>query len=342
MAPTLKDIARKVGRSVTTVSRALADYDDVSPETKALVRRVAAELGYIPNISAQRLRRQRTDTLGLILPTFGPRFSDPFFSELLAGVGNEAAKHGYSLLVATRAPGSEEELDAYRQKTQGRRVDGLIVVRTRREDPRIAFLAEQQFPFVAFGRTAQAYDFPYLDEDGELGMRLIVEHLVSRGHRRIAYLAPHPDLMFTSFRLQGFRQAMQTHDLPVEEDLIVYGDLTQRSGYELARQLLERHNPPTAIAAGNDLMALGAMSAAQERGLKVGADVAVTGFDDIPPAEHSHPPLTTVHQPIYEIGRMACEMLIKILRGETLTDRHLLLQPALVVRASTAGRVQHP
>ena len=120
MSATLKDIADKVGKSVTTVSRALHGYDDVSPETTALVRKVAQELGYTPNILAQRLQKRRTDTIGFILPTFGPRFSDPFFSEFLAGIGNTAAQLGYDLLVSTRPPG-EEELVTYQEKVKGNR-----------------------------------------------------------------------------------------------------------------------------------------------------------------------------------------------------------------------------
>jgi LacI family transcriptional regulator len=338
LAVTLKDIARRVGRSITTVSRALAEYDDVSPETRVLVRRVATEMGYTPNISAQRLRKQRMETLGLILPTFGPRFADPYFSEVLAGVGDKAAEYSYDLLVSTRAPDSAEELEAYRHKTRGRRVDGLIVVRTRRQDQRIALLMESEVPFVAFGRTAQGYDFPFVDEDGELGMKLVVDHLLDLGHRRIACLAPPPSLMFSTYRLHGFRRAFEGQGLPVDEDLVIYGDLTQRSGYVLAQQLLARPNPPTAIAACNDLMALGAMSAAQEYGLTVGQDIAITGFDDVSPAEHSHPPLTTVHQPVYQIGAIICEMLIKCLRGDPLPKRHVILKPSLVVRGSSGSR----
>ncbi|MFQ5611244.1 MAG: substrate-binding domain-containing protein [Anaerolineae bacterium] len=227
--------------------------------------------------------------------------------------------------------------DRNARHVKGRRVDGLIVVRTRRNDSRVAFLVEHQVPFVAFGRTAQGYDFPFVDEDGRLGLKLVTEHLIGRGHRRLACLASPADLMFTAFRLQGFRQATQAHNLALDEDLILYGDLSQRSGYHLAMQLLSADNPPTAIVACNDLMALGAMSAAQERGLRVGRDIAITGFDDIPLGEHSHPPLTTVHQPIYRIGEMVCKILIKLVRSETLAERHIILRPSLIVRASSGG-----
>jgi LacI family transcriptional regulator len=336
MAVTLKDIAEAVGKSVSTVSSALNDYDDVSQETKQLVRRVAREMGYTPNIAAQRLRRKQTDTFGLILPTFGPRFSDPFFSELLAGIGNQAAANGFDLLVSTQAPGPDED-EAYRRMVSGRRVDGLLVVRTRRLDPRIACLVEQSFPFVAFGRTEQGYDFPYVDEDGVSGMKLATQHLIDLGHRRIAFIAPPPDLMFTKYRLKGFKQAMEENGLAVDESLIIAGDLTQQAGRRLAGELLERPDRPTAIAACNDLMALGAMTAAQERGLVVGQEVAITGFDDIPPAQHSHPSLTTIHQPVYRIGLMICDMLIKHIRGEELEERHVLLKPSLIVRGSSGG-----
>ena len=140
MSATLKEIARRTGKSITTVSRALADYDDVSPETKALVRRVAEELGYTPNLLAQRLQRCHSETIGLILPTYSPRFSDPFFSEFLAGVGNMAVERGYDLLVSTQAPG-DRELQVYRQKVQSRQVDGFVIVRTRRQDARVLYLA---------------------------------------------------------------------------------------------------------------------------------------------------------------------------------------------------------
>jgi LacI family transcriptional regulator len=331
---TLRDIAKATGFSITTVSRALNDYNDVSPSTKELVRRTAKEMGYSPNTLAQRLRKKRTDTIGLILPTFGPRFSDPFFSELLAGIGNRAAQHGYDLLVSTRPPG-EMEMASYRRKVQGRRVDGFIVVRTRRHDPRIEYLRQAHFPFVAFGRTEEGADYPFVDEDGYRGMSLVAQHLVGLGHRRIACITPPPELMFTRHRLAGFRDSMAEHGIAVNESLIVESDLTQRGGYEQANRLLALRPPPTAIAACNDLMAFGAMSAIQDHGLVVGQDISVTGFDNTPMAEHSFPPLTTIHQPIYQIGGMICEMLVQIIQDKPLERSHVLLQPKLIVRHSS-------
>jgi LacI family transcriptional regulator len=338
MPVTLQDIADRLGVSVATVSRALAGYDDVAPATRQRVLQAAQEMGYRPNIIARMLQKQRTDTIGFIIPTHGPRFSDPYFSELLTGVGNKAAEQEFDLLVSTRAPGAEE-LKAYERMVMERRVDGLLVVRTRQQDQRIAYLIEQRFPFVAFGRSDLGADFPYLDVDGETGLRQLTQHLIDLGHRRIAYVSAPLDLMFASHRLEGYKEALVANSIPFDETLIAVGELTERSGYAAGRDFLTQDECPTAIIACNDLMALGVISAAQGLGLTVGHDVAVAGFDDIPLAEHSHPPLTTMRQPIYEIGQRICEMVIRLLQGETLEERHVILEPQLVVRKSCGAMI---
>lgn len=334
MPVTLRDIARELNLSVTTVSRALYGYDDVAAQTRQRVWTLAEELGYVPDTTAQRLRKGRTDTLGFVIPTFGPRFSDPFFSEFLAALGNEASRQGFDLLVSTRAPGAQEHA-AYRRLVEGRRVDGLILVRTRRHDERMEYLASRGFPFVAFGRTDLITPYPFVDTDGEVGFRQLVEYLIGLGHRRIACLSADPELTFVGHRLAGYRAALAAHGIPPDETLVQQADLTQRGGYEAARRLLDRSPAPTAFVCLNDLMALGAMRAAQERGLGVGSDISVTGFDDIPLAENAHPPLTTLEQPVYDIGKRLCHMLVRLVRGEPVEAMHVLLAPTLVIRQST-------
>lgn len=330
---TIHDIARRVGKSVATVSRALNDYVDVSPQTKDLVRRTAVEMGYRPNTLAQRFKKMQSDTLGLLIPTYGPRFSEPFFSEFIAGVGNKGSELGFDLLVSTRSPG-EDETQMYEDYVRDHRVDGFILTRTRRVDQRIDMLRAIDFPFVAFGRVEGELDFPFVDEDGRHGMGLIVNHLCRLGHRRIACITSPLELNFTGHRLEGFHAAIQENELELLSEHQLIGDLTQRSGYECAQQLLTGPHPPTAIVAFNDLMAVGAISAAQELGLTVGKDVSITGFDDLPMAEHTHPPLTTIRQPIYQIGGMVCEMLVKLIRVEPLAQEQIVLQPVLVQRQS--------
>jgi LacI family transcriptional regulator len=338
MAVTLKDIAKRVGKSVTTVSRALHDFNDVSPETKELVRQTAVEMGYYPSSFAQRLQKQKSDTIGFVLPTYGPRFTDPFFSEFLAGVGMKAGSLGFDILVSTCPPG-DQELFSYQNKVQTRRVDGFIIVRTRKVDIRIEYLCQAGFPFVSFGRTEGPCNFSWVDEDGESGMQMIINHLVKRGFKRIAFLAAPDNLMFAHYRFNGFINGLKTHSLPIDESLILHGDLTLRDGYAKTNTLLNLPELPDAIVASNDLMAIGAISAVQEKGLKVGKDIAITGFDDTTMAEHSHPPLTTVNQPVYKIGGMVTEMLINKIRGISLVEDNFLLKPSLVIRQSCGGAI---
>lgn len=338
MPVTIKDIAKQVGKSVTTVSRALHDHDDISPKTKALVRRVAEEMEYIPNITARQLQNQRTDTIGLILPIVNPRFSDPFFSELLSGIVREATQYGMDLLVSAHPSLEDEtkdEIEHYLKFIRSRRVDGFIVVRTQIQDPRIDLLREHKFPFVAFGRVVGDNDFPLIDEDSELGTRTIVKHLVELGHTRLAFIAEPTHLTKAYHRVEGYKQALEIHGLPIDADLIIEGGFRQRSGQLMGAQLLNMPNPPTAIVACNDLLALGAIRAAQERGLVVGKDISITGFDDIVLAEYANPPLTTVHQPAREIGTMISQMLVKVVNQESPEQRQIILQPELIIREST-------
>ena len=342
MAVTLKDIAYKAGVSITTVSRGLAGYDDVAEETRQQIQQIAQELGYRPNLIARRLQKQRTDTIGFILPTFGPRFSDPFFSEFMAGVGNEAAAHEYDILVSTHAPDSPGERQAYQRAAQGGWVDGLIVVRTREDDARVRLLHEHQFPFVAFGRCRCDFDFPYVDEDSVAGMHLMVQHFIDLGHRRIGFIAPPDGLMFGRLRREGFLATMAQNGLAVAPEWIVTSDLTQRGGAEATGQLLALAEGLTAVIAGNDLMAIGAINRIQQHGLQVGRDLALGGFDDIPLAAYTSPPLTTIHQPIYEIGRQVCAMLIALVNGLTPTPAHILLEPTLIIRESSGQPLVSP
>lgn len=346
MTVTLKDLAAHVGKSITTVSRALGDYDDVSPVTKALVREAVAELGYEPNITARQLQRQRTDTIGLILPASFPRFSDPFFSQLLAGIVEQAAEFGIDLLVTSNASGDEEQ-ERYLRYMRSRRVDGFIVVRTQRADARIALLREHDFPFVAFGRTEQVGSvdgeidtgFPFVDDDGALGIQLAIDHLAALGHERIAFIMEPPNLMKAHLRLRGFRSGLEKNSLPIDESLILTGGFRQRSGQILGGQLLDSIDPPTAIVTQNDLLALGVLSAAHERGVRVGAELSVTGYDDIDLAEYANPPLTTLHQSALEIGNRICKLVVDVINNESSVEKVNILEPKLVIRQSTGPPV---
>jgi LacI family transcriptional regulator len=331
---TLKSISRSTGFSVTTVSRALGGFDDVNDVTRRIILEEAQRQGYHPNLHARLLQGQRSQAVGLIIPAHGPQFSDPFFSAFVAGVGNEAAAAGFDLLLSTHAP-TPNEVDIYRQMVAGRRVDGLILSRVRMNDTRIQYLSATSMPFVVFGRTRSLGDYVYIDVDGVQAQAELTEHFIQQGHRRIAYITPPQYLTFSQLRLQGFQQAMAHHDLPVIPEYIIEGELTEVSGYQATARLLELPVPPTAIMTGNDLMAFGVMNLAQNRGLRVGIDLAVGGFDDIPAAAYVHPGLTTIHQPIYQIGQQLTHTLLDLIAGKPLQQHGVLMPYTLVVRGSS-------
>lgn len=335
MPVTINDVAKRLQLSVTTVSRALAGYDDVAHETRLRVIQAAREMGYVPKRAARQLRLQRAETLGLIFPTLGARFSDPFFSEFMAGVGDGASQHSYDLLVSVAPPG-EAEQQTYQLWAHSGRVDGFILVRMRIEDWRVAFLTEQAIPFVAFGRTETHANAPHIGVDGRAGILDLMRHLISLGHRRIAFISAPEALTFATERLQGYRQGLEEAGLTWDPSWLAQGDLTRQGGYQTALRLLDLEPRPTAIVGVNDLTALGAIRAVQERGLRVGHDIAVAGFDGTEASEHSHPPLTTLYQPVYDIGRRCCQMLLEIIVQGHASKPDSLIRPNLIVRESTS------
>ncbi len=344
MPVTIRDVAKRLQLSITTVSRALDGYEDVAARTRRRVVRIAREMGYVPSRAARQLRRKRADAIGYILPAGGPRFTDPFFSEFLAGLGDEATSHNFDLLISTAPPGTAAERHLYERWVQSRLVDGIVLTRMRLRDWRVKFLTQNEFPFVVHGHTLLHVDYPYIEVDSRSGFALLVNHLVERGHRRIAYIgAPH-DVTLQPERLAGYRDGLAAARIAFDESLLASGDLTRAGGYQAARDLLALAAPPTAILGANDLTAIGAIHAAHERGLLVGRDVAIAGYDGTEDAEHAQPPLTTLRQPIYETAHRLVGMLLAILAGEPLAEPRIILKPQLIIRESTTGQkaVQPP
>ncbi len=334
---TLKSIAESTGFSVTTVSRALGGYDDVSAKTRELILAEARRQNYQPNLQARNLKGQQSQTLGMVIPASEPRsFDDPFFSAFIAGIGNRAAQDDFNLLLGSHSPGTDGELNAYNRIISGHNVDGMILVRVREQDPRIDFLQKHGVPFVVYGRAGSVNDFVHIDVDGEGAQYTLTRHLLDQGHQAIAFITPPLGLSFAGHRLRGFRRAMAEANVSVKNDGIVTATvMTEAGGREIAKKLLKQAHPPTAIMAGNDRLALGAMAAVQDHGARVGHDVAVTGFDDIPPAAHVFPGLTTMHQPIYNIGEQLTDQLLGTIAGSPPENPATILTAELIVRGST-------
>jgi LacI family transcriptional regulator len=335
---TIRDVARRLDLSITTVSRALDGYKDVAEETRQLVVRTAQEMGYVPNRAARQLRRRRSDTIGYILPEDTPRFSDPFFAEFLAGLGDEATVCGFDLLVSAAPPGSEAERLAYESWTRGRKVDGVVLNRMHVKDWRVQYLAQVQFPFVTLERSLDPYEYPSVEVDGRHWFKALIEHLASLGHQRIAYVGAAPDLKIQADRFAGYCDGLQAHGLAFDAGLVAEGSLTTEGGYRAAAYLLALPHPPTAIACVDDMTAIGVLHAAREQSRLVGQDLAVAGFDGIEGFEHTQPPLTTVNQPIYQIARQMVHMLALQIAGKPLPEKHLQIEPVLEIRQSTVGK----
>jgi len=337
MRVTLKDIASRSGFSITTVSRALAGYDDVSEKTRQFITDIADELSYQPNQIARQLQGNRTNTIGFIMPARGHQHDDDdFFSLLLKGITHAAARRHLDVLVSA-AQDNVSEMETYQRIVGGHRVDGVILARTYENDPRIQYLKSVNHPFVVHGRNAPGHisDFPYIDVDSQMGIRLLVEHFIERGHQHIGIILPPQKIAFTGYRLAGYRAGLENAGIPYRESYASHADFTHAGGEKAARRLLEYHPPLTAIIGCNDWMALGAMTAIQQCGLKVGLDIAVGGYDGIPAAAHASPALTTIQQPIYDLGELLTARLMQLMNESPSDDHQLLIEPQLIVRESS-------
>ena len=332
----IKDVAVRAGVSYQTVSKVLNGELKVSPATEARIAASVKELGYHPNHSARSLRTQRSQMIGYSWSSSETEQLNHIVHMFLTAVVSEAEAAGHHVLPFPYHNG-DDQVAGYRELIDAGRVDGFVLSSVMYDDPRIAFLLERRFPFVAFGRSGPDDDFAYVDVDGAAGLRLATEHLLQRGHRRIGVLAWAAATRVGDDRLAGYLDALRAAGLPVDTTLIGRGESDFESGYTVTAGWLSRPptQRPTAVVAVSDIMAIGAMHAAQAHGFSVGPDFAVAGFDDVPLAQYMRPPLTSIRQPIRQAGHLCVDLLVALLSGLPLAERHILLQPELVIRAST-------
>lgn len=336
MPVTIRDLARRLNLSITTVSRALDGYSDVSAETRERVVRTAKELGYQPSYIARNLRKHRTDTIGFVLPTSSPQFSDPFYISFLTGLCDESASRRIDLLITSAPPDSQQEQEQYQRWVLSGRVDGIVLNRLRLQDWRVAFLEAQRLPFSGIGYSLTGDSFSRVEVDERGGFAMLTHHLIDLGHRRIAFIGAPPELTLQVERRAGYREALQAAGILPDPNLELSSDLSEQSAYELALNLLREPDPPTAILGCNDLTALGVHKAARDLNFNIGEELAIAGFDGIPDTAFTQPPLTTLAQPTYEIARRLVGLLLNQINNpstvEPVVER---IQPELVVRGST-------
>ncbi len=332
---TIADVAKVAGVSHMTVSRVLTGSASVKLRTRERVEQAARELGYSPNALARGLASRRTGVIGFLASDI----SNLYIAELARGVHRFADDVGSVVIMLFTDYSAEREARAIDVLLQ-RRVDGLIVSPPRvGDDGRIRALADSGLPVVSVARFLGHPGIPDVTPRVEEATYRATEHLIDLGHRRIAYIAGAPGVNFGRTKVEGYQKALRDRGIPIEDDLVVFSDLTVRDALSAADMLLRRPHPPTAIMGVTDTIAIGAMSAVQAMGLRVPDDVSIIGFDDIPFATTVHPPLTTIMQPAYEMGRTASRLLFDIIeRGVDDEATRIWMDCALVIRGSTGRR----
>ena len=328
----MRDVAERAGVSVTTVSHVINETRPVSDELRRRVLAAMDELGYQPNRLARSLRRGQTHTIGMIIPDN----ANPFFAEMARGVEDTSFENGYSLILCNSDGDLDKEL-LYTNVLIEKRVDGILFVAAGLSTDRILDLQTQKTPLVVVDRDLPDAAVDSVLTDNAQGGGLATRHLIELGHRRIACITGPSDVTPSADRVTGYRQALREAGLPIDEGLIVKGDFRFDSAYQASIQLLQIEDPPTAIFACNDLMAVAVMRAALEQGQRVPDDLSVVGFDDVRLAAFANPPLTTIAQPKYEIGAVAARMLLARMRNHESPAHRQVFETRLVVRRSTAS-----
>ncbi len=331
MPVSIKDIARLAGVSHSTVSRALHHSPLIPARTAERIRKIAQREGYTPSAVGRGLVTNKTEAIGVVVTSI----ADPFNGEVVAGIEELANEHGYTVILATSQADPRREVAVVRS-FQGRRVDGILVASSRVGALHEPLLAELQIPIVLLNNQHPSAFAHSVRFDNEEGAYQATRHLVELGHARIAYLGDELGLYSDEERFAGFRRMMAESGVPVEEPLVVRGNGKTEGAREAARKLLLAAERPTAIFCYNDMSALGVLYEAAAHGLQVPNDVSVTGFDDIFFARYLRPSLTTVRQPMKEMGRKAMELLLALLRKED-AAKTILVAGELVVRDSTSS-----
>ncbi|MFD4760368.1 LacI family DNA-binding transcriptional regulator [Streptomyces sp. NPDC058439] len=332
--PTLEEVAARAGVGRGTASRVINGSPRVSAHTREAVEAAVAELGYVPNRAARALAGNRTDAIALVVPEPETRFfAEPYFSDIVRGVGAALADTDMQLLLTL--VGSDRERRRLAQYLTAHRVDGVLLVSVHADDPLPDLLEQLGMPAVMSGRRSAAEPLASVDSDNFEGARAAVDHLISRGRRSIATITGRLDVYGARRRLDGYRKAVSTAGLGPDEQLIAPADFSEEGGAQAMRDLLARRPDVDAVFAASDVMAAGARQVLREAGRRVPDDVALIGFDDSAVARHMDPPLTSVRQPIEEMGRTMARVLLQEIAGANQERPQIVLPTELIVRDSS-------
>ncbi|WP_123041980.1 LacI family DNA-binding transcriptional regulator [Cohnella candidum] len=332
---TIKDIAKKAGVSITTVSRALNGYDDVNETTRRKVTELAQQMGYSPNMAARSLIMKKTKTLGLLLSGITRNSAkDNIAFEVLCGMNDRAGELNYDLVLFSTTP-QKQKVKSYKALCHERGVDGVIIMGIRLDDPYLNEIITSDIACVLIDIPLKGPQVGFATSDNVGGAYRATRHLLENGHRNIGFINGHSQAHVSIQRLDGFKQALAEAGLSLDDSLLLDGSFSEEGGKEAAYQLLSKRPDVTAIFCASDLMALGAMQAVRGLGLRIPEDISIIGFDNINVTEYSTPALTTVHQNKYELGYHSAQMLIDLLEGRNVQTQ-LTLPTELVRRGSVA------
>ncbi len=329
MTTTIKDIAEKAGVSYATVSRALNGKYGVNQETRRQIIEIASTMNYSPNAIARGLVKKQTHTIGLIIPDI----TNPFFPEVARGVEDFSEKMNFSIFLCNSNWDKNKE-SRYVKLLIEKRVDGLIIAPSRSiitGDDRLVY---SRLPVVLMSGVQSGCGTASVVVDNVKGGYIAGKHLIDKGRKNLCFLGGAEDSFSVKERYEGFLDAVKSSGLILSEGMVRFGDYRQKSGYSIMKELLEGSSRPDSIFASNDLLAIGALEAIQEKGLKVPDDIAVIGFDNIATAAFQGVELTTVEHPKYRMGELAAEMLLSRIgaQGEVSKDERVVLEPELIVR----------
>lgn len=335
---TIKDVAAMVRVSPSTVSRVLADSPRISEETKQRVREAMATLHYEPNMLARGLVTNTAGAIGLVMPPgLNEFFENPFFSEMMSGVSEVARKEGFDTLLSTSAINEEDALD---RMIRGRRVDGVLLLGSRLQDPVLDQVVKLRFPSTLLGRPGHNIPISWVNNDNVQAAYEATLHLVGLGHRVVGFLGGSTDLVVTSDRLEGYRKALNEVSLTRDARLEVSSFFLEQGGYLGMMRLLALSERPTAVLASDDVLAFGAMRAAAELGYRIPEDMAIVGFNDIRLAEIANPSLSSVRVHMQQLGIAAAQQLIAQIRNPEIGVQHTVVPTRLIVRNSCGARLQ--
>jgi len=328
---TLEDIARMAGVSRSTVSRVINNDPNVNSRTRQVVKKVIDDLHFQPNLAARSLAAGQTKILGLVIPVvISALFTDPFFPLLLQSISSACNQRDYSIMLWLAEP--EFERRTIHQVLYNGLIEGVIVSSYNMADPIIQTLAERKLPFVAIGHNPLRDDISFVDADNYHGAVEATRHLISLGRRRIATITGPMEMVAGMDRLQGYRDALDEAGMAFDQDLVMEGSFTDPGGYSSMQRLIPLK--PDAVFVASDSMAAAALRCIYEAGLRVPEDIALVGFDDIPLASRTLPPLTTVRQPFSRMGAVAVETLAQLIDNPSCGPKQIILPTELVIRSS--------